>query len=269
VSDFQLILLRDVQRPVRKAEPSSTFSLIRYRSRAEWMAEKLALTPQTIANWLNPRDTEERLGEVIKNGALVVPTLLNRVRAGLIQTAAMYSVWENPDRFDQSSSDKPVLIPAEHWAFYHHLEIEDQYALWDTGDICFEMGTNEGFDTVSVRYFGVRFDPAGIEEMIASAAPTRPRISHPAPSPLAFLEQLTRREQPEPEEPQVGPPVSPEHLRAWFELYQRAYSGAADTEANALASARGMFPDKMVSRERIRELRGSQKRGRKPGEAAK
>jgi hypothetical protein len=66
-----------------------------------------------------------------------------------------------------------------------------------------------------------------------------------------------------------GPPVSEQHLKAWFDLYKQVYQGAADTEANALKSAAGMFPGKLVSRDRVRALRGAQKRGRKPNEPAK
>jgi hypothetical protein len=39
------------------------------------------------------------------------------------------------------------------------------------------------------------------------------------------------------------PPVSEEHLRAWFDLYQRVYTGADDTELMAMRSAAACFPE--------------------------
>jgi hypothetical protein len=57
--------------------------------------------------------------------------------------------------------------------------------------------------------------------------------------------------------------LSPDpHLKAWFELYSQVYQGAEDTEDRALGSARGMFANKSVSRERIRKLRGARPMGR-------
>jgi hypothetical protein len=52
-------------------------------------------------------------------------------------------------------------------------------------------------------------------------------------------------------------------LKAWFEVYQQAYADtAADTEDMALKSAKGMFPDKHITRAKIRELRGQRPMGR-------
>ncbi len=54
-----------------------------------------------------------------------------------------------------------------------------------------------------------------------------------------------------------GPPVSPDALKAWFDVYQKVYGNTpADTLDNALKSARGMFPGKFVARDRIRDLAG-------------
>lgn len=60
-----------------------------------------------------------------------------------------------------------------------------------------------------------------------------------------------------------GPRVSGAHLKAWYDLYRTVY-GDDTPEAHSVKSAQGMFSDKSVSRERVRELRGPQKRGRKP-----
>jgi hypothetical protein len=59
------------------------------------------------------------------------------------------------------------------------------------------------------------------------------------------------------------PPVSAAALQAWFEAYRKAYPGDAQTNAHALASAKGMFPDKTVSRDAVRALFGAKKTGPK------
>ncbi|HXP03289.1 MAG TPA: hypothetical protein VN808_04145, partial [Stellaceae bacterium] len=61
------------------------------------------------------------------------------------------------------------------------------------------------------------------------------------------------------------PDVSIEHLQAWFALYQQVYEGKpADTRPNQLKSAQGMFPDKSVSRDRVRKLFENRSAGRRP-----
>jgi hypothetical protein len=238
------------------------------------MAKELALR---IARWPNARDTLERVEGAIRNRPLAVATLLDRIRAGLIQTAAM-SCFRKEEKgsggIQRSEPDGAVLIPPSHWAAFPDIQTVAELAFWQTGDITFEWEERASFSAVTIKYFGVRFDPKGIADMIESAGvdkPKRPSGGPPPPS-LDFLSAFSRPEQPTPADvdaEQKGPPVAPEHLRAWYELYRRVYTGAADTEATALASARGMFPGKSVSRDRIRELRGTQKRGRKPDDSAK
>jgi|GEM_PF-3237778 len=118
--------------------------------------------------------------------------------------------------------------------------------------------------SVVFHLFGVRFDPAGIEKMLPKRViqiPPEPpktdwgKTAWPVPAASA----------PEPE--QKGPPPSAKALAAWFDAYKAAYTGADDTEAKALESAKGCFPGKSVTREAVRALRGEQKRGRKSDSA--
>jgi len=61
-----------------------------------------------------------------------------------------------------------------------------------------------------------------------------------------------------------GPRVTDGELRAWYDVYRRFYTGALDTQDNAYASAKGMFPGKFVARDRVRALFPARKAGRKP-----
>jgi hypothetical protein len=97
---------------------------------------------------------------------------------------------------------------------------------------------------VQIGHFDVRFEPNAVRAIIGPVAKQASAVADVEPA-------------------EKGPSVSDVHLKAWFEVYRQAYTGASDTEANAVASARGMFPGKSVSRDKVRDLRGEQKRGRK------
>jgi hypothetical protein len=124
--------------------------------------------------------------------------------------------------------------------------------------------------SVYLTFFRVRIERAGIDEIVANAVrPEKPRrwIKPAPPTPLPITQPEPAHKQTiteDPEEEQRGPRVAEDQLRAWYELYKRAFPGAADTEPNAIKSAMGMFHNKSVPRSMIRELRGTQKPGRKP-----
>jgi hypothetical protein len=124
-------------------------------------------------------------------------------------------------------------------------------SFWATGDLVYTHRFGI-YEEVTFRHFDVRFEPESVYAII-NRTPGEPVAPDPEDSEIIAK----------------GVPVSRTHLEAWYELYRQAYRGADDTEDTALKSAKGMFPGKAVSREKIRELRGPQKRGRKPGELAK
>jgi hypothetical protein len=144
-------------------------------------------------------------------------------------------------------------IPSEDW---QHADERD--LLWISGDFDFQSIEEESAfrSTVTTRHFGVKFDPQGIGNIIGAGSDPRPPPDlPPAPEPES-----------EPQSPDTkGPRVSDAHLRAWFEFYKAVHSTAEDTEERAVVFARHCFPGKSVSRDRIRALRGSVKRGPKPG----
>lgn len=140
---------------------------------------------------------------------------------------------------------------------------------WLTGDINTYLPHQSGaygYQKIPIALFGVRFDPDGIKELLPEKLPVRqtgstspiPQPIDPPPDPAPVIEET----------PEVsrGPAVSDALLKEWYALYQRAYTGAADTEATAIKSAQGMFPGKHVARQRVRALRGEQRRGRKPSD---
>ena len=166
MGDFKLILLNERERPIREARPEGPFSLILFRN-LPGMAKPGIRAEVVSKEWLNARDTMQRLEAVIRNRHLAVSTLLARIRGGLIQTAAVRSRWEYgfyPD------TDLPIPIPPAHWAFFPNLQTAQELAFWQTSDIRFNTGElNSDLNTIAVTYFGVRFEPQGITEMIEIA----------------------------------------------------------------------------------------------------
>jgi hypothetical protein len=210
----------------------------------------------SIDNWLRPHEALEILDRAFGRTETSKSLLLERLKSGKALAAAESSTWEG--KTSGPSRTGPTPIPDDQWHYY-----QSSIGFWESGDLKFNLGYYQfSLNTVSVWYHGIRFFPGSIDDLAKTAPPRRksPWIKPKPPTP-----------EPEPEEPiaEKGPPVSEEHLRLWYDLYRRAYQGAADTEATAIKSATGMFPGKSVSRDRIRALRGAQKPGRKPRETAK
>jgi hypothetical protein len=207
-----------------------------------------APTAEDIADWLRPQEAL-----TILDAAFVGKTdtskhlLIERLKSGVIQGAAESSTWTGA----KIEATTAFYIPYDHWRYY-----KPALGFWDSGDIQFHLGHYKGsiYD-ISVWYHAVKFHPEAIDALAAIGRNRAKGASSP-----------TSENETEPE--QKGPPVSEEDLKQWYAVYRRTYQGADDTMANALKSARGMFPGKFVSRERVRVLAGGRRPGRKSGETS-
>jgi hypothetical protein len=213
------------------------------------------VTAAEIATWLTPGEALGLLSEGLTS-TLAVNAIVERLKGGMIDSGAANSSWEFGRRGRIQGPTGTVLIPSRYWSFLN-ADADTANRLWVFGDVRFYLGLDNGrySEVVSIRYFGIRFDPAGIQQLVqAPAATTTPR-----PDPLS--------DAPNAQEPPAlgkGPPVSDALLKEWYELYRRAYGGQPeDTLPNAWKSAQGMFPGKSVSRDRVRALAGGRKVGRK------
>jgi hypothetical protein len=264
VSDFQLILLSEVARPAREARIPGAFSLIPFHGRTGARmsspdSAEYKISEEDIAAWYTPREAlAYAIRAVGKESA--VNAVWQRLVGGLIEAAAASFSSIMRDRAPQPHT-KPSLVPSRFWKRYSKSGSD----FW-AGDARFFIPGSRPEYSTTYHYFGIRLNP----DQVRSSLPPLP------PEPATPVKKQTTAEKPseppkveEPEPEQKGPPVSEEHLKAWFALYRQVYSGPAETEAIAVASARGMFQGKSVSRDRIRALRGSQKRGRKTAEPAK
>lgn len=187
--------------------------------------------------------------------------IVNRLCNGLLRARAEDSFTTNagtkrtlPDR---------SLVSQNVWAAVSQIQYLTLDSLWETNTIIERVGG------IKFEHYGARLEPAGVAKMLPEAFPVIPPPAPPSPSTPWLSDKLpvVNVNQQEDAPSQKGPPPSTKALAAWYEAYKLAYTGPADTEAKALESAKGCFPDKTVSREAVRKLRGEQKRGRK-GEPA-
>jgi len=210
-----------------------------------------SVTAEEFAAWLTPQAAVSRASQAFGNEA--TGAIWARLTSGFLKAAASHSSQATPPNAEPRLTLSPTIIPARYWGQFSN---SNDANFWRAGDARFFFPPNRPrveFATV-ILCFGIRLNPADIDTLF----PPLPVEPQPESNPAA--ESDVERADPGPK----GPAVSPDHLQAWFDLYQRAYTGSADTEAMAVKSAIGMFPGKHVSRDRVRDLRGAQKRGRKP-----
>ena len=202
------------------------------------------LTAEDIADWLTPRQAVRILDTVFQKSYLSKQALLGRLVGGLAEAVAEQTA--KADSTARSSRGPFRKIPAEDWR-----RIQTTDTCWITGDLVFRRRSPSGMGDETVSHYAVRFEPQGVRSIIgdtgklARESPAEPPSAEPVP--------------PEPSEPR-GPPVSPAHLQAWFEFYQKI--GGEMREERALQSARLNFAGRSVTRKRIRDLLGPRPIGR-------
>jgi hypothetical protein len=197
------------------------------------------LTPEDIADWLTPRQALAILDEVFREADLSKAELLERLRGGMVQAISIHASIDGRVRAAGAITE----ISTDDWR-----KIWGSDTVWVTGTLSVEIKERGSYGSSALRYFDVRFEPSGINAIVAPLLPSKP------PSKDEAIDDDVPR----------GPPVSPDALKAWFDVYQKVYGNTpADTLDNALKSARGMFPGKFVARDRIRDLAGGRTPGRK------
>jgi hypothetical protein len=163
----------------------------------------------------------------------------------MVQAIAGHSVIEG-----RRERDLFYAIPSEDWQ-----RVDTADILWITGELNYRRREYSSAEFTTIRHYNVRFEPQGIEDIVKSA----PKLKSASEVEPENIKPETEAEY------RKLPPVSQAHLKVWFELYSQVYGESPqDTLPNAYQSARGMFPGRFVSRERVRDLAGGRTRGRKP-----
>ena len=182
------------------------------------------LTAEGLATWLTPREAFRLLADAF-GASSAGRIIFQGLRGGIIRAISGTSSWSNPH--GGSTLRPPVRIPGRFWEGLTDHVIPDSF--WTTGSVRLHLASDARRSTPSeVSFYDVRFEPDAIR---------------------ALLREASAKEKAKP-----APPVSDALLQMWFDVYRKAYEGVEATEAEALESAEGMFPGKLVSRERVRKL---------------
>jgi len=185
------------------------------------------LTSEGLAAWIIPREALRLLSSAF-GPASARQIIFQGLRGGIIRAISGSSSWS--DAYNGPTLRPSVWIPGKYWDGLADRVIPESF--WTTGAVrlLIESDARRAAPR-EVSFFDVRFEPDAINAVLLGAV-TGPERLHA----------------------HRGPPVPDPLLRKWFELFLRAYEGAEISEARALESANGMFPQRSVSRDRVRKL---------------
>jgi hypothetical protein len=192
-------------------------------------------------SWRAPRQALEdikELGSVFDARA----EILARCRSGLLEAGAATFV-----RRGQSGEKtaKFVVVPTSVWRD-HAPGMNDDF--WKSGTLSWYSEKYNSDSSYSL--FGVRFKPADLAIIRTDAGlDVQPENIAPESSPTE--KRKTRH---------GLPGVREALLQRWYELFLEAYPGGSKSLAEQ--SARGMFPDHSVDRQKVRDLFGPGSKGR-------
>ena len=149
---FKLIRLSEVPRPVRTVVRDGAFSLFRFRSRAELMAQT-ELKYSDFLSWTRPRDALAALDAVYRKPASTRHLLLERLKSGKILAIAESSTW----RGIRGDKTGVLAVKRDEW---DHFAAGEEF--WQSGDLHLYLGYYQGnASSVEVWYHAIRFDPDG------------------------------------------------------------------------------------------------------------
>ncbi len=191
------------------------------------------ISQAVFGTWFTPR---RALAELAELGPHTASDAINeRVSSGLLRVAAsrLQEKGSNPEYF--------VIIPRGLWEADmpsgHH-------PFWGRGDVVISIRRPHA-PSRDFSYFGVRFDADGIEQMKIDAG-----LAASVESPSVEGQPGTSRKAELPDA----------LLSSWATIFNKAYPNAS--EALASQSVAGMFPDKHVSRVRLRRVLPERRPGR-------
>jgi hypothetical protein len=208
--------------------------------------KKKAFGEADFSTWIPARDAHEAVVFVVKDYAVAKEKLLSRLVAGLIEARAEYMYSQSDYGEKQLNPNKYILLKSGVWR--EVLEHPQTYArFWESSDLVLEL---EGSNSIE-RLLDVRFNRAQMAKLAPQFAQPHP---HTAGLPAG-------KSEPAPEKR----PVAKADLARWAEIFVKVHPDFG--EPFALQSARAMFPDKSVGRDRMRDAItaaiGPRKRGPK------
>ena len=148
----------------------------------------------------------------------------------------------------------PISIDPRWWREAEALE-GDKNVLWQFGEtdlLVVSPGRTSGY---LVHFYAIRFEWGAFREVV-------PKPSQADETNQAYSSEEVPASEDRSEPRDNRPRLGDDPLGEWWTIFSKHNLNA--TEAQAIASARAMFSNHSIARDRIRELRGPQKSGPKP-----
>jgi hypothetical protein len=209
------------------------------------------LTARELETWIPAKRALERMIACGPNHGEATEALWKLLVTGHLRSGAEHHTVEIP----RLQNGGVIEIEDTRWRNFGE---PWQSALWSTGQASLSIESDgHGYrrDPESlVTYFGVRFEPIALAKTLAGLGEKpqvalQPSVPSDASQDRAGDSAKSR--------------IGDEPLAAWAAVFNKYYPGASLQEA--WDSARGMFPDKRVSRERVDALLPKRERGRRKG----
>ena len=215
--------------------------------------------------WLSTHEAIAQLMAVYGAHSACRDALVKRLAGGLIRSECrIQRQWISDNKSYETKENEPVKK-----SFWELLDRKVRFTTedWKAGDFSYSFtGANT---KTHFSVFAVRIKRDGVLQMVLDASHLDADVgsarnlsgSRPANSTEV---DLISRQLSLPVGHRNLPPVSPERLRRWFAFFEAEYPPALNNEDLALQHARVTFPKNSVARQKVRDLRGAQKRGPKP-----
>jgi hypothetical protein len=174
------------------------------------------LTVEDIADWLSPSQAIEILNAVYNDARLCKETMLEHLRAGMVQAIAEHTAIEAV-RPKQISL---FLIPAKDWT-----KVEWHGSCWKTGHLTYNFVDESSMlrSVGKMRHFNVRFEPESVLSIIKNVVPKSP--SAPASPEIQGLNALDHNK--------GGAPRKAWWDDFWIEICRRIYDNELKVEKQA------------------------------------
>jgi hypothetical protein len=236
------------------------------------MADGNQITADEWESWITPKVALKLVSDAMHHDwSIAASAIIRRLNAGLVLAHVKTGEFEQAGRVKKLKDY--VAVPVSVAQTWGRMDRVADLPFWTSGDadVHHRVTTGYGHDAVvSWRLFGIRFDPAGINDLApGSFAPVASPAPPPSTSPLPVSSELlagipkapeTSTPPPAPQ-PHTGKPLAPAALQAWHEAYKLAYQPHERNLDHAWTHAKWAFPEKSVTRESIRKLMGGGKRG--------
>ena len=214
--EFQLIFLSEVDRTaIRKTRHSGALPLIHFRSPAgvgmsSADNSERVIGAEDIASWYTPRDALRYAAAAVgKEGAS--NAIWQRLIGGMIAAVSTTSS-STPKDGAPIPEMNPRPIPSLYWQDFAHSGSD----FWKAGDAKFFLGRRER-GPITYRCFGIRLNPTDVHAMLPAPLPEPERRRwRPRENPTDPEKPTETPTQKESEPLPKGPPVSAEHLQAWY-----------------------------------------------------